>query len=184
VNPITLFLELKIDALKKGQDNAKEALLFLTTIINQAQKDYTYFIFSDKVSYRPEPRNQVAKLFEDCYQLFSLQNKGDNRLIRILIFFKGSVHDNFLIRLDDERQLCEIEDIEMGEVSNRGVASICLRNLETVLIQTKSASRVIAGLSPHHYTRRKHLYHFYRKNGYQIMHEVTDTTWGLAEKIL
>lgn len=179
-----MFLELKIDALNKGQKNAIEALQFLTTLINQAQTDHTYFIFSDKVSYRPEPRNQVAKLFEDCYQLFSLQNIGDNRLIRILIFFKGKVHDNFLIRLDDERQLCEIEDIEMGEISNRGIASICLRNLETVLKQTKSASRVIAGLSPHHYTRRKHLYHFYSKNGYQIMHEVSDTTWGLVEKFL
>ena len=184
MDPITLFLELKIDALNNGRDNAKKTLQFLTNLINQTQKSHTYFIFSDKVSYRPEPRRQIAKIHEDCYQLFSLQTEGTHRLIKILIFFKGSVHDNFLIRLDDERQLCEIEDIEMGEISNRGIASICLRNLETILLQTRSATRIIAGISPHHYSRRKHLYHFYRKNGYQIKHEVTDMIWGLVEKPL
>ncbi len=185
MNPITLFLELKIAALNQGRENAKQAVEFLTALLNQHQDKETFFFFMDEVSASPQPDTRVVKVFADCYQLFIVQKEGSPRLIRIMVFFKEKVYDNFLIRLDDERKLCELEDIEMGEIKNHGIASVCLKNLETVLRQTQSANRIIAGLAPRDYERRKHLYYFYHtKNGYEIKRHVTQNSWGLVEKRL
>ncbi|GAB6174590.1 hypothetical protein JCM15765_40680 [Paradesulfitobacterium aromaticivorans] len=185
LNPITLFLELKIEALNRGRDNARNTLEYMTKLFNSVQDKEEYFVFINEVSAVPQPRSRVAKVCEDCFQLFCLQKEGYPRLVRILIFFKEKTYDNFLIRLDDERNLCEIEDIQMDEISDRGIGSVCLKNLETVLSKSTRINRIIAGISPRDYERRKHLYHFYRdKNGYQIKKGVTRTSWGLVEKLL
>ncbi|WP_240984704.1 hypothetical protein [Acididesulfobacillus acetoxydans] len=185
MNPITLFLEQKITALEQGHENARQAIAFLVSQLNQHQDKEIFFFFVDKVLASPPKDTHVVKVFTDCYQLFVFQREGNPRLIRTLIFFNGKVYDNFLIRLDDERKLCELEDIDMGEIKNHGIASVCLKNLETVLRQTHSANRIIAGLAPRDYERRQHLYYFYQsKNGYEIRRPVSRTSWGLVEKRL
>ncbi|KLU61232.1 hypothetical protein CEB3_c24520 [Peptococcaceae bacterium CEB3] len=185
MNPITLFLESKIAALEQGRNNARQTVEFLTTLLNQHQDKETFFFFVDEVYASPPADTRVVNVFTDCYQLFVLEKDGDPRLIRILVFFNDKVYDNFLIRLDDERRLCELEDIDMGEIKNHGIASVCLKNLETVLRQTHSADRIIAGLAPRDYERRQHLYYFYHsKNGYEIRRPVSQTSWGLVEKKL
>ncbi|WP_206810735.1 hypothetical protein [Paradesulfitobacterium ferrireducens] len=185
MNPITLFLELKIEALTRGRENAGHALEYLTSLINAVQGQKHYYIFIDEVSAVPQPRSRIAKVTEDCFQLFCLEKEGYPRLIKILIFFQNKIYDNFLIRLDDERNLCEIEDIQMQDISDRGIGSVCLKNLEKVLHHSTKVNRIIAGIAPRDYERRKHLYHFYRdKNGYRIKTAVTRNSWGLVEKIL
>ncbi len=95
------------------------------------------------------------------------------------------MYDNFLIRLDEERGLCELEDIDLGDIANRGIASICLQNLETVLTKTGGVQKIIAGLAPRDYVDREHLYHFYiNKNGFVQKRPVTKYAWGLVEKTL
>lgn len=183
--PIALFLELTIEAQNMGRQNAKQALEFLTELLNEKNQGEEFYSFVNPASYYPEPNTRIAKIFEDCYQLFRVQRNSFPNLIRILIFFKGKIYDNFLIRLDEERGLCEIEDIDISEISNRGIASICLNNLEKVLAKSGHFSRIIAGLAPRDYEKRKHLYHFYStKNGFIIKREVTRNTWGLVEKVL
>ncbi|TDL64480.1 hypothetical protein E2R58_22795 [Paenibacillus amylolyticus] len=108
-----------------------------------------------------------------------------SREIECVVFVDGEKEQPLLMKhVFGGSNNAEIEDINCGKFTNRGIGTYILQNLFIVL-KGMGIETVKASLSTVDYHKKDKLYNFYlEKNGFNLIRELTEDKWGLVSKKL
>jgi len=105
------------------------------------------------------------------------------REFECMAFIDGKLYDPLIVNpIQTGDTFAELEDINCGQFIGRGMGSVVLESLVSVLKQI-GIQKLEAGLSVVDYPRKDKLYKFYIEyNGFELVKELTENHWGRVVK--